>query len=46
MSEFKKKIPTEQKVKIFVEDLIDKSLDNWKTIKYDDYQMNNNGIFK
>lgn len=33
-------------VKSFVEDLIDKSYDSWKTAKYDDYQFKKNNICK
>lgn len=33
-------------MKGFVEDLIDKSYDSWKTTKYDDYQFKKNAICK
>jgi hypothetical protein len=33
-------------VKTFVEDLIDKSYDSWKTTKYDEFQYKSNNILK
>jgi len=33
-------------IKNFVEDLIDKSYDSWKTTKYDEFQFKSNNILK
>ena len=40
----KKFVKNLEKVKIFVEDLIDKSYDSWATKKYDSYQFKVNKI--
>ena len=47
MNNFRHKFPYKlDKVKELVEELVDKSYDNWKTTKYDDYQFKTNGLLK